>query len=188
MSEAEKKKHLQVISRLKNFEQKFGVGYTEINALKEDELAQILEETVKRYRDGRLSIKLLYARSDAEETLNAETERRIGHHRGSLDSLMEQAERKVSGYQGIIDRLNERMAREFAPLRERIEEISKEIERDLDGYGEYLHLPERPKPETEGDEEKPLFDSGRLDYFEQLNYYRRYQRRGDLVLPVDDDE
>ena len=186
MSEAERNKHLQVISRLKNFEQRFGAGYTEVNALKEDELAQILEETVKRYRDGRLFIKLIYAKHEAEEMLNAETEERIGHHREALDSLMEQAERKVSGYQAIIDRLNERMAREFAPIRERIEEISEEIERDLGGYGEDLSLPERPEPETEGDEEEPLFSSERGDYFEQLNYYRRYQRRGELVLPVED--
>ena len=183
MSEAEKKKHLQVISRLRNFEEKFGEGYTEVNALKEEELAQILEETIERYRDPRLFFKLLYARSDAEQMLNEETEDLIGHHTEELDALMEQAEQKVSGYRALVERLNERMAREFVPIKERIEEIAQEIEEDLEDYGDGLDLPERPEPETEGDEHEPLFHCGRLDYIEQLNHYRRYQRRGDLVLP-----
>ena len=188
MSEEEKKRHRQVRSRLENFEEKFGAGYTEVNALKEEELAQLLEESVKRYRDRRLRSKLISADMEAQEMLGEETEERIGHHREELDAFMEQAETKVSGYRALIDRLNDRMAREFGPIRERIEEVAQEIEDDLEGYGGDLELPERPEPETEGDEQEALYDSGREDYFEQLNHYRRYQRRGDLVLLEDDQD
>jgi hypothetical protein len=182
MSEAEKKKHRAVRSRLRNFEQKFGAGYTEVNALKEEELAEILEKTVLRYRDRRLLFKVTEARWEAQRMLDAETAEKIGHHEDELDSLMTQAEQKVAGYRALIDKLNERMDREFGPIKERIEEIAGEIEGELEDFGEDLELPERPEPETQGDEHEPLFSSARKDYFDQLNHYRRYQRRGELVL------
>jgi len=61
-----------------------------------------------------------------------------------------------------------------------VDEIRDEIEEALADYGEDLTLPERPEPEAEGDDGDPLYDSDR-GYFEQLQHYRRYQGRGELV-------
>lgn len=182
MSGAERQKHSPVITRLKNFEKKHGAGYTEVNALNENELAEVLEQEAKRYRDPTLRRRLWSAEFDARSLLATETEERIGHYTEELDSLVEEQNGVVSGYRALARRLNARMQRELRSIHDRIQEIGEEIEGELEGYGEDLELPERPEPETEGDPKPPLFESERK-YFDQLNYYRRYQGRGDLVLP-----
>jgi hypothetical protein len=177
----EREKHKPFYTRVKNFEARHGAGQTELNALREEEIAQILAREARRYRDPHLWSKLSSTESEAQQLLDEETEERIGYHRGELDNLVEQQNSVVSGYRELFERLEARMQRELTPIHERVREINDEMEEDLEGYGDDLELPERPEPEVGGDNKSPLYDSDR-DYFDQLNHYRRYKGEEELTL------
>jgi hypothetical protein len=152
--------------RAAKFEQNFGEGATELDALEAlypGEMHRIVEQGILRYIDPDLQ--------DREEA-GAEA--------------IEEDLRKIE------ERVYQIFEEELAKVKERYRGIRKSLEdlqNDSTGLWEQItasleaeapHVTQGDVPEApEADHEAPLFDSKR-DYLTQLDWYRHWQRRPDL--------
>ena len=150
-----------------HFEQRFGAGATELDALEAlypGELRKILVREIERFLDPSLRRRWLAARDQAQRALDEITD----------DVLSEYAEERGA----LEDRL--------VALREQIEGATQQLEADLSALNEAMRqdLERRAQPIIDGlampqsrrtDEwESPLFDSAR-DYVEQIDAYKAFQ-------------
>jgi hypothetical protein len=144
------------------FEERFGEGATELDALEAlhpGALREIVETEVERYYDATLKARHRRAADFAQQTLD-EISREV-----------------AAGYSTQIEALQaeyDELAALFAEWRERAETVWQAIADDLEAR--------RPDPDdliwpdpAEGDErEVPLFDS-RRDYVTQIDVYKEFQ-------------
>ncbi|MGH9198279.1 MAG: hypothetical protein ACRD1T_21420, partial [Acidimicrobiia bacterium] len=150
-------------TRKASFERRHGVGATELDALEAlypGELARIVKEAVSRYRDPTLGRRLLGIEIKADrqlEELNEAIRERYG-------TEIEEAEDQ---WQEIGDVMAE-WSQKFHPLWQR---MSRDLARSVSELAwDY------PEPVLAEEIADPLFDSHR-DYFEQLQAYKKFQRK-----------
>lgn len=148
--------------RATKFEERFGEGATELDALeaiRPGQLERMLIKEIERYYDYGLEEIDSVARQ-ADNDLVRVTERVHRQHRRDIAKL--ESERK-------------KIAKLIAAAEKRTRPIINRIERDL-----YAVAPEPdsypwPQPRDDADEDDdPLFDSTR-DYVEQINRYKEHQ-------------
>jgi hypothetical protein len=152
--------------RAKNFEDRFGEGATELDALEAlhpGEIQRILTDAIYHYWDQ----DLRDAVSDAFQTLSADadliTQEAWNEHWEEIEELR-------ARYARIAEAANEALADISARTKEIWEEIKDDLEEHEPDIEDY------PIPEgREADElPDPLFDSTR-DYMEQLAVYKAFQ-------------
>ncbi|WP_457583151.1 hypothetical protein [Ensifer canadensis] len=159
--------------RAGKFEQRFGEGATELDALEAlhpGELARIVEREVTRYIDPTLRSRCSSARWDMIRQLQRVSLEVQGPYLPSLEAIETRHRQILDEVRGAINQAREQMVQleeDAAPVWDAIvsdlEETPIEIETPL-------ARPAEPVAE-------PLFDSGR-GYLLQLDHYRRWQGRG----------
>jgi len=151
--------------RKDRFEEKFGTGATELDALEglhPGEMAKLLEQEIDRYLDPTLTERVAATRWRLASRLRQIQEKVTEPHQEEIDEL-------TSDYEVIVADLGawERSAED---LWSTITEEMEEKEPDLD---EFQKPTPRPADEPDG---FVLFDSKR-DYLTQLDRYHEWQRR-----------
>jgi hypothetical protein len=162
--------------RKDGFEQRFGEGATELDALEAlhpGTLEKIVCEWVDRYYDHSLEARVQDAKQDLESGLDDAHQAVIEEHRKEIDrlrkahlALRQEFDRKAKLHSKKLTALLEKLAAELS--------VSGP---NVDSY---------PVPDAiEGDESSgALFDSSR-EYFEQLVFYKEFQGRN--IAQSDDD-
>ncbi len=148
--------------RAAKFEDRFGTGATELDALEAlypGKLTEIIEAEVCRYIDPTLNGRVRAAESDIY--------RRIREAESGL------RERYVDEIDGLGERYDELLTEaalieeDASDLWERMDDDLREEKPEVDA--DMIPVPRDPDPVKE-----PLYDSGR-GYFEQLDHYRDWQ-------------
>jgi len=172
----EEQKHLWAQTRAENFEKHLGEGGTELNAIGDEKLAEIVEDRIREYRDEELRHDVALAGEEAQETLDEAIEALRDEFAPALEEVREEVREVVERYRPLVERLNRRMGRELGSANRRRAILRQNIQDELDELD--ADLPEYPEGDaTEPfEEEHYLFDTSR-DYFEQMRYYRRHQGR-----------
>jgi hypothetical protein len=160
--------------RKKGWEDRRGEGAVELDALEAlhpGELAKLVEEAVRPYRDDDLETRMENAHKDAQTQLRQRWEAATQAAREDLEEIRAEAQGVVDSYRDRVENLDGELQAELEPLYERLAATRKAVEAAWDGLE--VNLPERPAPETEEvDESDRLFDSERT-YLEQIAAYRR---------------
>ncbi len=151
--------------RKKNFEEKFGTGATELDALEAlhpGEMARLLEAEIDRYLDPTLKERVSEARWKLNRQLREIEETVTESHQEGIDEL-------TLAYEGIVADLEawERNAEDLWST------ITEELEEEQPDLSEFAKPKARPANEPDG---FVLFDSKR-DYLTQLDRYHEWQRR-----------
>jgi len=185
----EEQKHQWAQTRAENFEKYLGEGGTELNAISDAQLAQIVEERIRKYRDEGLRDAVAEAAEEAQEALDEAIEEAHTAFTGDLEELREEVRGVVERYRSLVEKLNRRMARELEAANRRREYLRQRIQDELDDLD--VDLPGYPEGEfTEPFENGHyLFDASR-HYLKQMRYYRRRQGREeewDTVLEAIED-
>ena len=150
--------------RATKFEERFGRGATEIDALEAlhpGELRKIVEAGILRHLDPDLAEREREARRAIDEGIEQIEEEVHGRHQEQIDAVQEEYSQLR---QQLID------------LRERAQGLWDQIADDLLDEAPYVSADDVPQARDENDQLTPLFDSGR-DYLTQLDWYRRWQGR-----------
>jgi hypothetical protein len=154
-----------------------GKGGCELDALEAlypGELARLVEEAVKDYRDPSLEERMQEAAAEAQEAAQGEWEAVTASHRERLERLEEQAGEIVARYRERTAGLDAELQAELRPLRDQLEAVRRDLLLAVDDFAP--SLPARPEPEVGPPEEGHwLYDSAR-DYLEQLRHYRSHNR------------
>jgi hypothetical protein len=150
--------------RATKFEERFGRGATEIDALEAlhpGELKKIVEAGILRHLDPDL---------DQREQ---EIRRQINKEIGQAEDLVHHKYRsQIRAVQDEYSQLRQQMIE----LRQRTEGLWQAIGDDLLAEAPHVSADDVPEPHEESDQLAPLFDS-RRDYLTQIDWYRRWQGR-----------
>jgi len=158
--------------RAAGFEQRFGAGATELDALESlypDELRKIIERWVLRYFDTDLDCAISEARRAIREHLDDIREEVIEKYSDHINRITER-----------FDELNEEYKPKIQEISESIEMLWQAIQNDLDANIPDIRLYEMPRAGI-ATEEGALFDSLRT-YDEQLAAYKTFQGKGVSTL------
>ncbi|HEX9972010.1 MAG TPA: hypothetical protein VGD14_08070, partial [bacterium] len=161
--------------RKKNFEETFGEGATELDALEAlhpGELKKIIENQVAQYRDPKLHQKLRDAKSEAEKAMKESWETVENKYQPQLDEIKESTENILANYKEELEQLSDRLAEELQPHRENLESLWDDVTLEISKMK--TELPEKPEPEINMSDKNYLFDSDR-DYLQQLQVYKNYR-------------
>ena len=148
--------------RAAGFEERFGAGATELDALEAlhpGELGRILTKAIAQYFDPDLRRNFRDALKFVQSDLSDIRNEVVQDHAADIERL--QADFKIA---------NEKM-REW---RERADEVWLAITNDLEDAAPDLTQYELPEPAFAEEMEIPPFDSQR-DYLDQLIFYKRFQ-------------
>ncbi len=151
--------------RRDKFDEKFGAGATELDALEAlhpGEIARLLEAEIDRYLDPTLEERVSEVRWNFRHRLREIAETVTEPHQDEIDEL-------TSNYEEIVASLEawERSAEDlWSTIAERLEEEQPDL-------SEFEKPTARPANEPDG---FVLFNSKR-DYFDQIDAYREWQRR-----------
>ncbi len=156
--------------RAGKFEERFGAGQTELDALEAlypGSLTSILKKYIQRYYDT---------------TLNYRVEQWEFRR---MEDLQEREQEILNKYQEEIDEIEDEFYRLRAELQDRMEGFTEKartlwqaVQNDLAENAPEIDSDEIPEPEVQGDVEPALFDSKR-DYLNQLGWYKLFQGRSD---------
>jgi hypothetical protein len=164
------------------FEERFGEGATELDALNElypGALGQIIEREIGRYYDAELGTRIQEAADDIKADIREIHKSVYDEHREEIDALesewddiataagelREEFEAKLDELQSSIDEWSERA-----------NPVYRAIQDSLNAQAPDLDAVIWPEP-TEGDEfPDPLYDSAR-DYVEQVDRYKEHQAK-----------
>ncbi len=151
--------------RRDKFEEKFGAGATELDALealRPGEMARLLEAEIDRYLDPTLAHRCNEARWRLQSRLTA-------IEQGIADPHQEEIDQLTSTYEEMVAEIEawERSAEDLWSS------ITEELEEEQPDLSEFEKPAPRPANEPDG---FVLFDSKR-DYFNQIDAYREWQRR-----------
>jgi hypothetical protein len=168
--------------RANGFMDRWGVdGATELDALEAlhpGELANIVRSAAAPYRDEALPRRLSRARRDAASVADSEWKEATADLSAELDTLRDDTQTVIDQYQDELNDLSERFNSDLAPLAERMQALLSRLEELRSDYRP--ELPERPEPETDGDDDiETLLDTNR-DYMEQLRVYKLRKAGEDL--------
>jgi DNA topoisomerase VI subunit B len=160
-------------ARRGSFEQRNGVGATELDALEAlhpGVLARIVREAVEPYRDEGLADALADAQAEAQEQAEGAWQEATQPEREALEEIRREAARVTSRFEGRAAALNAEMQASLEPLRIRLEAVRRAAEQKRNAFK--ADLPARPEAGgEEPDESEWLYDSDR-DYLEQLAVYK----------------
>lgn len=152
--------------RAAKFEERFGEGATELDALEAlhpGEISRILTDEIERYYDHSLAERVTEAEDDFQGQLDEINDRARQDHQEEFAELRRD-------YAALVQRFNAetvQIAERFNRVRRAVTELISENIPDPDDY-------EWPEPD-EGDEDPdPLFDSTR-DYVTQIDRYKLHQ-------------
>ncbi len=151
--------------RKDKFEEKFGTGATELDALEAlhpGEMARLLEAEIDRYLDPTLEERVSEVRWNLRHRLREIQAAVAEPHQDEIDEL-------TSDYEGIVASLEawERSAEDLWST------ITEELEEEQPDLEEFEKPRARPANEPDG---FVLFDSKR-DYLTQMDRYHEWQRR-----------
>jgi hypothetical protein len=162
--------------RKKDWEDRRGEGAVELDALEAlhpGELAKLVREAVKPYRDHTLEAELEKADTDADRELRERWEANTQAEREAVEELLTDAQEIVDGYKDRVQALDEELQGELEGVRARLTAIRNGVRAAWDDLDK--SLPDRPEAVPEGgDEPDWLFDSNR-EYPDQINAYRRHK-------------
>ena len=142
------------------FEERFGEGMTELDALEAlhpGELQRILVTEIERYYDDELDDEIANEVEKLEDEIRQTTARVHRSHAKDIAALKAE-QKKVAA---VIDAAKKKMA-----------PILRKIERDLDAAD--ISIPDWPQPREGDEDDDPLFNSTR-DYVEQVDRYKEHQ-------------
>jgi hypothetical protein len=154
--------------RAAKFEERFGEGATELDALEAlhpGEIARIVEREVGRYLDPGLSSRVSAANSKLNSIVKA-AEARV------LESF------DISSLEDRFSALVDNFEKDAKILEEETDEACSEIAAELADEMPSLDGIEIPKPRPANPPTSPLFDS-RRSYLDQIDHYRFWQGRSD---------
>jgi hypothetical protein len=165
--------------RKDGFEQRFGVGAVELDALEAlypGTLEQIITKWIDRYYDHELGNRVNRAREGLEEDLYQIREQVIAQHEREIERLR----RKHQALRQEFDRKIKLHSNKLTAL---LAKLSDELQSNTSDLGAY------PIPEAAHADEtvEALFDSSR-EYFEQLDAYKKFQGRNAIQKDDDEDE
>jgi hypothetical protein len=152
--------------RAGRFEERFGEGATELDALEAvhpGELAQIVEREICRYYDGTLEERVAAAVDEINGDLVTLEEEVRDQHREELDDLEAEWDEITAEHRRRVEEWRERAKPVWQAMADKIEEDKPDPE-DYDW----------PEPEEGDEDEDPLFDSTR-DYVEQIDRYKAHK-------------
>jgi hypothetical protein len=164
-------------SRAAKFEERFGAGATELDALEAlhpGELRRILVEHIERYYDVDLDDNVDQAASDAEDDLlQVESDVRDRYADQIKDLEEERAAIKADGRAALRAVWLQFVEREKA-FEERARPVMEAITEDLKGEAPDVDEFDWPEPAEGEEHEDPLFDSTR-SYVDQIARYHQHQ-------------
>ena len=137
------------------------------------ELARIVREHVRQYRDNRLREKMWDAQTEADDRTEQAIEAIIAQYEAGQAELRGRIEAVMESYQGELKELADRFAEDMAQFKPEVESLQQATLKSLDEIDD-SELPEVPEPELGEDDTAWLFDSSR-DYFEQLAFYKKHR-------------
>ncbi|NHM25936.1 hypothetical protein G7K71_02705 [Desulfofundulus sp. TPOSR] len=158
--------------RKAHFEERYGEGAVELDALEAlypGELARIVAENIRRFRDEKLARKVQEAKREFERRLEEAWKKNVLPYRGKLDELREKVEIVARYYQDKLYDLKCRMEDDLYEYSLELEELRQAVEKAVNEIS--VEAPELPEAETPPEPEDWLFDSSR-SYEEQLAAYR----------------
>ena len=162
------------------FEQKFGSGQTELDALEAlypGELRKILLEKIEPYDDTTLYDR----RHEFKRELGKEL---LTHRDKVLEKYSDEIDKIESEYESIESEYNENigyLSSSLNDLRDRTKTIWQAIRKDLEENKPDFSDRKVPDSDAIGDVGEVLYQSGRT-YIEQLKYYTRFQKTGNIEL------
>lgn len=172
--------------RKSHFEMLYGEGAVELDALEAlypGELARIVTENVRQFRDENLARKVREARREFKERLAQAWEEKLAPYEERLAVLKEKVQVVVERYQDELYSLKNRLEEELYEPSLELEELRQAVE---DAVSEIdVEVPELPEPETPPEPEDWLFDAAR-DYEEQLAVYK--ERKNGKVGEEEEEE
>jgi hypothetical protein len=168
-------------ARAARFEERFGEGATELDALEAlhpGELGRTIEREIRRYIDPTLSGRIWRASGDLEWQLQQIT--RTVHKPHSEQLAAVELERQRIGAE--IGRMRERITEMESALNKRARAVLESIEEELETEAPNADDYEWPEPEAADEDPDPLFDS-RRSYVEQCDRFKEFQGKPTAARP-----
>jgi hypothetical protein len=165
--------------RKSNFEDKFGAGAVELDALEAlypGEFKKIVERNILEYFDIELEEKVNDKKEQARKIVKRHWEETINPYTNELAAIKTEIHNITAGYEDKLKDLHASMDKEISPYREKLDELQNTIQEDLENTKSEIEIPYLPKSDLNEDDNDWLFDSKR-DYLSQLNYYKRAQTK-----------
>jgi hypothetical protein len=153
-------------TRAGRFEERFGEGATELDALEAlhpGEIRRILVQEIERYYDPNLQRNISRVASRVERDLA-----RINSN--VLAGFARQRQQLEAAYAALVERYErdlQRLSERHETLRQAVTESLEQAAPDSDGYG-------WPEPRPGNEDPDPMFKSTR-GYVEQIDRYKRHQ-------------
>jgi len=152
--------------RKEKFEERYGEGATELDALESSvpgELERIIVDAIQPYYDAGLDNRV----SKVEEKLQQKLE---GLQQDIYDRYAVRYQEADLLVSDIYDAAKDKAEKLTALVDNTWDEMEADLEAEMPDLDDYP----LPEPEPAGDQMEPLFDSNR-DYMEQLKHYKRFQ-------------
>ncbi len=148
--------------RAERFEERFGSGATELDALEAlypGELERILVAEIERYYDDTLDDQI----DDVVKDVQAE-----------LDEINDEVKRQHAKAIKTLEVERKKVLAAIAAFEKKAKPVLRKIERDLTDEAPDVDNFEWPEPDDGDEDDDPLFDSTR-DYVEQVDRYKEHQ-------------
>jgi hypothetical protein len=155
------------------FEQRYGEGATELDALEAlqpGELRRILVGEVERYFDTRLAGRINAVARKVEQKMSRVTANVRERHRDEIAALEAGREEIATEIEAMRERIAEMENALEAQTQPVVDAMSDELEAEMPGLDDF----EWPEPQEGYEDDDPLYDSSR-GYLDQLERYRRHQ-------------
>jgi hypothetical protein len=165
--------------RKSNFEDKFGTGAVELDALEAlhpGEFKNIVENNILQYFDTELEEKVNDIKKQALTNVKSQWKETINPYINELDAIKSEIQNITAGYEEKLKSLNASMDKELSSYKERVEELQNAVKDDIENIKSKIEIPDIPQSDLKEDDNEWLFDSKR-DYLSQLKYYKRSQTK-----------
>jgi hypothetical protein len=152
------------------FEQRFGEGATELDALEAlhpGELQRILETEIARYHDATIEERV------AETALDI---------RKDLDRITEAVHHKHAAPLAALKAEHDSLLAAAAAFEKKHSKTMRKIEKDLEAEATDFDDVEWPEPEEGDEDDDPLFDSTR-EYLDQIDRFKLFQGKPTAATP-----
>jgi hypothetical protein len=156
--------------RAARFEERFGEGATELDALEAlhpGELERILTREIGRYHDADLYDHI----SDVARGVEAE-----------LDSINTKVRRRHAKAIAALEEERKKLAAGIRAFERKAKPVLRRIEKDLDAEAPDVDDAYWPEPDDGDEDDDPLFDSTR-DFIEQTDRYKEHQGKPTEGVP-----
>lgn len=165
--------------RKSNFEDKFGTGAVELDALEAlhpGEFKNIVENNILEYFDTELEEKVTDIKKQALTNVKRQWKETINPYINELDAIKSEIQNITARYEEKLKSLNASMDEELSSYKERFEALQNAVKDDIENIKSKIEIPEVPQSDIKEDDNDWLFDSKR-DYLSQLKYYKRAQTK-----------